>query len=80
MINRIAACAAMEGIPQPTQWAGDNLWRIIARTEWVNAWGFAEDNKTVNDNPDSGARDDVINDGMILSAVQAVRGEETDTP
>lgn len=74
--QRVTACAAMEGVDFPDQWSQLHTWKIIARPDWVDAFAYAEDNKTANVNQDTGARTDVINDGMILAAVQAVRAEE----
>lgn len=73
--TRVAAAAAAEGEGDPTQWAADNMWRIAAAPGWSDAWDYAEDTKTDNVNPDTGARDDVISDSMILAAVQARRAE-----
>lgn len=74
LLGRVTAAAAEEGINDPGNWAASNIWQIVAQPGWDDAWNYAEGNKTVNVNPDTGARDDVINDGMILAAVQAVAG------
>jgi hypothetical protein len=79
LFERIVACAAQEGFASPEIWVSENYWRIIANDEWVTAWQYAEDTKTENVNQDTGARSDVVNDGMILSAVQA-RKAETEVP
>ena len=76
LMQRIAACAAGQGIEPPYGWASDHIWGIVSSSEWEAAWAYAEDAKTVNVNPDTGARIDVINDGMILSAVQAAIAED----
>lgn len=70
--NRLVACAAQEDVEFPDQWVGSHLWKLVSDTSWVSAWTYAEDIMTVNNNPDIGARDDVISDGMILSVVQAL--------
>lgn len=72
--ERIAACAAEEGItsPQPTQWADDNQWRLAASPGWKEAWAHA---RTVGVIEHLGLDGGVISDGMILSAVQALRSE-----
>lgn len=74
LIERVAGCAAEQGETVPYGWAAQNIWAVVSRSDWVAAWAYAEDAKTNNVNPDTGARTDVINDGMILSAVQDVRG------
>jgi hypothetical protein len=76
LLNRVAAAAASEGQADPTGWADRNKWRLAAEPGWADAWSFAEDNATVNVNPDTGVRDDVINDSMILTAVQAILADE----
>ena len=48
----------------------------MARPDWVEAFAYGRTPRPQNHNPDSGARNDVINDGMILAAVQAVRAAE----
>lgn len=73
LFNRIVAAAAAEQITNPEGWAGQYLWPLITQPGWQDAWAYAEDNKTINQNPDTGARTDVINDNMILGAVQAVK-------
>lgn len=72
--ERLVAAAAQEDIAQPEIWVNDNLWPLVSRTDWLTAWEYAEDTMTANHNPDVGARDDVINDAMILAAVQAENG------
>lgn len=70
---RIAACAADEGLASdPVTWAYENRWKFASQPEWADAWQFAVDTGNVNVNPDTGARVDVINDQMILAAVQSM--------
>ena len=69
--NRLTGAAAQEGRADAQIWVDQNIWSLINSSEWVSAWEYAEDTKTVNVNQDTGARDDVINDGMILASVQA---------
>jgi hypothetical protein len=75
--NRLIGCAAQEGRADAQLWVEQNIFRLVKGSDWVSAWEYAEDTKTVNVNPDTGARDDVINDGMILAAVQSVIAEDT---
>lgn len=70
--ERIIACAAQEGATDPNTWAQINIWKIIKNQTWVDDWKYAKDTYNVNQNPDIGARIDVISDGDILSAVQFV--------
>lgn len=74
--SRVAAAAAQEGEQDPMTWAQSNAWDFAAQPGWSDAWAYAKDTQTVNQNPDTGARNDVISDGMILSAVQAIRAAE----
>lgn len=76
LLQRIAACAASEGQSDPTTWAQANIWSLCSSPNWDDSWAYAKDTETVNVNPDTGIRDDVINDNMILSAVQALRTEQ----
>jgi len=64
----------MEGEAQPSAWTAQHIWEVVSRSEWADAWDYATDQYNVNQNPDTGKRTDVINDGMILAAVQDVRG------
>ena len=76
--NRLIGAAAQEGRADAGLWVDQNIWRLVKGTDWVAAWEYAEDTKTINVNPDTGARDDVINDTMILGVVQAVIAEGVD--
>lgn len=76
LLSRISACAASEGQDEPLAWAQANIWKLCATPDWDDAWAYAKDTQTVNQNPDTGMRDDVINDNMILSAVQALRNDQ----
>lgn len=72
LMNRLIACAADEGAPNPVQWVQDNLWKIVSSGTWPADWQYASDVAAANPNvnPDLGARTDVIDDGKILAAVQ----------
>lgn len=76
LIGRIAAAAVAEGVPDPELWAANHKWQVAAQPGWADAWLYAKENTTVNTNPNIGQRDDVINDAMILAAVQAIREAE----
>lgn len=69
---RIAAAAADEGYPEdPVVWATQNVWHVVSEDSgWVAAWDSARANPSNNANPDTGVRDDVITDAMILTVVQ----------
>jgi hypothetical protein len=71
LLARIAASAAQQGIDNPVVWANDNMWKLAASPAWDDKWDYAKATQTPNVNPDTGARNDVISDGDILSAVQA---------
>lgn len=71
LISRIAACAAEQGVKDhPIQWAQQNAWSVCSTAGWASAWDSAEASYSPNVNPDTGLRNDVITDQMILSAVQ----------
>lgn len=73
--DRIAACAATEGVidPHPTTWADQHQWRIAASPGWDAAWAHATASEVTSPGSDAG----VITDQMILSAVQPlVVGDE----
>ena len=73
LLNRIAACAAEEGNTQARSWASNNILSLVATAGpgLQNAWEGASADP--NANPDTGKRDDVVTDAMILSAVQALK-------
>lgn len=75
--ERIAACAAIEGVwnPHPTKWADDNQWYLAASPGWGDAYAYA----VLTKNPAPGLDAGVITDGMILSAVQARRIDQGET-
>lgn len=79
LIQRVAAAAAAEGIENPVVWAQTNIWQIASRSDWAEAWDYASSTYTLDYNPDTGARPGVINDQMILTAVQALNPPSTTT-
>lgn len=70
--RRVIACAALEGQFQPASWWESYGWQVVARTDWADAYTYA----VATGVADPGDNPGVINDGMILAAVQAVRGTE----
>lgn len=68
--DREVACAVKESIPDYEQWVYEHRWEYAAQPGWAAAFESAE----VSGNPDPGAAPDVITDGQILSATQAIRG------
>lgn len=76
LMGRITAAAASEGLENPDSWAASRMWKFASQPGWGDKWAYAKDNETVNVNPDSGARTDVISDADILTAVQAIVAEE----
>lgn len=69
--RRIAAAAAQQGQDNPSAWASLYVLNVCASPGWEDAWaaGLASDQAGA----DTGAREDVITDAMILAAVQQVR-------
>jgi hypothetical protein len=78
--DRLVGCAAIEGRADAPMWVDQNIWRLVNDVSWVEAYEYAENTKNRNVNQDTGDRDDVINDSMILSRVQAVIEEGSDIP
>lgn len=70
---RVTACAAGEGQTDAIQWVQQNILALCSEPGWADAWSYAEDTYNDDLNPDTGIRPGVINDSMILSAVQALR-------
>jgi hypothetical protein len=64
--NRVAACAATQGVPSPVQWADAHLWSLSGAPGWDGAYAYA----LATGNPRPGYDEGVITDGMILAAVQ----------
>lgn len=76
LLSRVAASAAQEGFADdPMSFARNNIWQIVAAGDWADAWESARAGGSPNVNPDTGARDDVITDGMILAVVQPMLSE-----
>lgn len=74
LLNRVAAAAAAERISNPQAWAFNLAWEIVSYDyTWADDWSYARDTATPNQNPDTGARTDVIGDPKILSVVQALK-------
>lgn len=71
--QRITAAAAEHATPAPQQWAEQNIWTVVSiEPTWATNWDYSVETSTVNDNPDTGARNDVISDQMIKDAVFSV--------
>lgn len=75
--QRIAACAATEGViaPHPTAWADAHLWQLAAEPGWAEAWQHAREDGVIER---LGKDEGVINDRMILAAVQAILAGQPD--
>lgn len=67
--ERIAACAATEGVtsPHPTKWADENQWLLAGSPGWAAAYAYA----VLVGNANPGRDEGVITDHMILGAVQS---------
>jgi len=69
MFNRVAQCAATEGIPNPTSWAAENARIWAAAPGWDAAWESA---LASDPDGDPGTNEAVITDQMILSQFQSM--------
>jgi hypothetical protein len=67
-IERVTACAATQGITQADRWADDNKWAMAAQPGFDAAYEYAVNTGVT----DPGENLGVIDDGMILSAVQSL--------
>lgn len=76
LLSRIVAAAAGEGVDGPLQWAQAHVWHVVSAPGWAEAWDYARDTATDDVNPDTGQRPGVINDGMILAAVQGLLSDQ----
>jgi hypothetical protein len=75
---RITMCAATQdlgGFP-PQAWAQSNILAIVSADGWAEKWEQAPMYNPDGTRTDTGARDDVITDDMILAAVQTVRNAQ----
>jgi len=70
----VASAAAM-GMEDPMGFVDRNLWQIVSDPAWSEAWDYATATANVNMNPDTGIRNDVINDDMIDAALTARAAE-----
>jgi hypothetical protein len=69
--TRVIAAVAEEGYAgDPREFVTTNIWAIVAKGDWDAAWDSARAENNPNVNPDTGARNDVITDGMILTVIQ----------
>lgn len=74
LISRMTVCAAQEiAVTAPEQWVQQNLWALICQPGWADAYASAIASNISN----PGVNEGVITDGMILSAVQAIRDAAT---
>jgi hypothetical protein len=64
--QRVTACAAQEGAPNPPQWVNANIWTLPA-ADWRAAWASME---AAEPGADHGANEAGITDAMILAVVQ----------
>jgi hypothetical protein len=73
LIARVAACAAELDNTQARTWAGTNILSLVATAPSAlqDAWAGAAADE--NANPDTGYREDVITDAMILAAVTTLK-------
>jgi len=70
--SRLVACAAAEQISNPEQWTASNIYQLCAAIG-DDDWAFATATRNPNFNPDTGARNDVVTDAQILTAVEAIQ-------
>lgn len=80
LIDRIAACAATQGVREAGTWAARNMWPLSASEGWAAAYAAATQGDPPVDpadwSPRAGADPGVITDEMILKAVQKLLRKE----
>jgi hypothetical protein len=74
--NRVAACAATQGVPSPVQWADAHLWALSGSPGWDAAYAYA----VAAGKPRPGYEESAVTDAMILAAVQPMVTEHLDGP
>lgn len=67
-LDRVTACAALEGIQQADKWAEDNRWAMAAQPGFDEAYAYAVNTGVAS----PGKNAAVVTDKEILSAVQAL--------
>ena len=67
--QRLYACAGSEGIPNSQSWVDQNIWQIVANSEFDQAYAYAVGTKVPNPGQDEG----VITDAVILAHVQPLK-------
>lgn len=72
ILQRVTACAAMEGVLNPSAWVNEHAWQLSAQPGWVEAYKHAVD----SGDGKPGANEAAVTDGMILAAVQRLLGIE----
>lgn len=66
-----AGAATQEHITNPETFVMNYWWKIVASPGWDEAWAYKQSTDP-NFEGDIGALEDVINDAMILSAIQTL--------
>lgn len=74
--QRLIACAAQEGHPNPQGFVLGNIWAIVSNESIAAPYAFALGNRI--DRP--GYYDDVVNDATILSVIQPMVVADIATP
>lgn len=73
LTQRVAQCAAQEGVPEPDQWTSVNRRTWASAPGWEAAWASAQAAHEDNPSYDPGKDEAVITDQMILGQVQAMQ-------
>jgi len=72
MHDRVAQCAVGEGIGSAESWTAEHSRQWAAAPGWDDAWEYALNVHSTDEDYDPGTDEAVITDGMILSEVQAL--------
>lgn len=65
IMQRVTACAALEGVEDPSFWVSQRAWKLSAQPGWVEKYAAG--------GASPGANESAITDAMILAAVQTLR-------
>lgn len=76
--NRIIGAAAAVRGEESLSWVLSNNYTLCSSKEWTDKWQYAtqDDPDRRNRHPDTGCRDDVIGDEMIIEAVTALHNKQ----
>lgn len=86
LLQRVTACAVLEGVRDAPRWVQEKAWALSAQPGWVAAYASAAAARAAwtkeigtPQPPQAGESESAVTDEMILTAVQALRPPPTTT-